>query len=235
MKRMSVILLACLLLMTIIGCNQQNKQTAPPVPAPPEISPAPLPSTPESLSEPEPLPPQTSLPQDDHLTVMDAPLYRGVVTAISEEKGVYELRLEQVEGADFGYPSFMMHTSEATRSSFSFAELVPGNYLEVYYGERNDGLPPVIIAANKLPPAVDCVFNGELTALEHQGSQGRLEMTALSNGEEIHFNFDDSTQFYMDMESLKSGDKLNIYHRGTLTKSIPPQGFALEVRPYTAP
>ncbi len=231
MKRISVILLTCLLLIGATACGQQNKQTSPPLPAPPEISPAsPIPENPPAA--PELSKPQVSYPEDEYLTVMDAPFYRGTVTAVSEKNGIYELRLEQVEGTDFGYSSFMMHTGENTRSSFSFADLVLGDYLEVYYGERNDGLPPVIIAANKLPPAVDCVFNGELTALEHQGTEGRLEMTLLSTGEEIHFQFDDSTQFYLDMEGLKAGDKLNIYHRGTLTKSIPPQGFALEVRPY---
>ena len=228
MKLMSLILLACLLVGTA-GCNQQDKQTSPLLPSPPDLSPAALLSAPESSQ------PEVSRPEDEYLSVMDAPIYRGAVTAVSEKDGVYELRLEQVEGTDFGYPSFIMHTGENTRANFAFTDLALGDYLEVYYGERNDGLPPIIIAANKLPPAADCVFNGELTALEHQGQEGRLEMTSLSNGEVVHFNFDDTTQFYVDMENLKTGDKLNIYHRGTLTKRVPPEGFALEVRPYTAP
>lgn len=228
MKPISVMLLACLLLSMATGCGGQNRQTSPPVPAPPRLSP-------ELEAQERPPEPEAAQPEEDRLVVMDAPLYRGVITALSEENGVYELRLEQVEGADFGYPSFMMQTGEDTRADFSFADLVPGDYLEVFYGERNDGLPPIIIAANQLLPAADCIFNGRLTALEHLEDQGRLEMTALSGEEIVHFHFDDSTQFYLDLDSLAPGDPLNIYHRGTMTRSIPPQGFALEVRPYTAP
>lgn len=171
-------------------------------------------------------------PEEDRLVIMDAPLYRGTVTEISEENGVWELRLEQAEGTTFGYPAVTMVTDDSTRTSFELSGLEVGDYLEVYYGDRADGEPPVIIAANRLLPAKDCIFNGELTLWEHEGNAGIMELTPLFGGEPILFHYDDSTNFYLNTAEMKEGDQLNIFHRGTLTRSIPPQGFALEVRPY---
>ena len=44
------------------------------------------------------------------------------------------------------------------------------------------------------------------------------------------FHTGDQTQFYCDEAALEEGTLLNVYHRGTATMSIPPQGSALELR-----
>lgn len=50
---------------------------------------------------------------------------------------------------------------------------------------------------------------------------------------EIHYNYDKAqTKFYLDFDQLKVGDRLNIFQSGAMTMSLPPQAFAIEVRPY---
>ncbi len=44
------------------------------------------------------------------------------------------------------------------------------------------------------------------------------------------FHTGESTQFRLAPEALKEGALLNIYHKGIATRSLPPQGVALEVR-----
>ena len=80
-------------------------------------------------------------------------------------------------------------------------------------------------------------FNGTLkTIMENpdKPGEGRLAMVEAGTGQEVHFNYDKngSTQLYLDFDALQPGDELNIFHRGAYTRSLPPQGFALEVRPY---
>ena len=45
------------------------------------------------------------------------------------------------------------------------------------------------------------------------------------------FHTGPDTQFYTSAGDLKEGALLNIYHKGIATRSLPPQGVALEVRP----
>ena len=162
--------------------------------------------------------------------VADAPMYRGTVVDSAPENGIYKFKLESAPGTNFGYPSILMHTDENTRTDFSLEDIALGDYLEVFYADRNNGLPPVIIAANLLPPAEICIFNGELLKYYENGT---LEMEPLGGGETVVFNFDSSTSFYIDKSGLVQGVRLNIFHRGVFTRSIPPQGFAMEVRSYT--
>ena len=49
------------------------------------------------------------------------------------------------------------------------------------------------------------------------------------------FNYDSSTQFYLDFDALKPGVQLNVLHSAASTRSLPPQSAAFEIAPYTAP
>lgn len=169
----------------------------------------------------------------EKLVVADAPMYRGIITAISSVEDYYEIALESVDGTDYMYEKIILHTDENSNANFDFADLKSGGYLEVYYADRTDGLPPTVIAANMLPDAELCMFNG--TVRQYSKEDGKLEMESITGSKTVIFNFDDSTQFYMNTDDIVEGTQLNIFHRGVMTKSNPPQGFAYEVRPYKAP
>ena len=95
------------------------------------------------------------------------------------------------------------------------------------------------IAANLLPDADLVNYNGTLLSITETDRgrdlllQNRDTPEGASEEERrLHqtvFHLTEHTQLYLNEESLAPGAPLNIYHRGVLTRSIPPQGTALEV------
>jgi len=162
--------------------------------------------------------------------VMDVPIYRGTVREISPiSDGAVQLQLESYKGTDFGYPLIFMHTNKDTLSDFDIAQLAVGDYLQLFYRDRTNGMPPIVLAASKLPNPERIVYNGKVDS----HTTGKLKLCCLESGGIVVFNYDDTTHFYLDDYPPRPGTRLNILHRGTFDSSHPPMGFVLEVRPYS--
>lgn len=171
---------------------------------------------------------------EENLYVADAAMYRGTITNIEETEDGKKITLEQAQGTDFGAEQVVVNVTNDTDTSFEDDKLVEGAYLEVFYGgdiaEEVDA-----IAMNIYFETQAVIFNGtlkEIVPTEGKENEGRIFMQPLEGEEEIIFNYGEETQFYLNVEELKEGDALNIFHKGILTRSIPPQGIALEVRTY---
>lgn len=94
------------------------------------------------------------------------------------------------------------------------------------------------ITANLYPTAEMVLFNGRLESITpdpDKDGKGRMLLTELETNQQVVFHYSENTQFYLQVEELAQGDTLNILHRGAMTRSLPPQGSALEVRPYAEP
>ena len=223
MKKFCLALAAvCLIALLLGGCGQQERgmgrEAAPDrggsLPAAPDGSPS---------DEPPDFYASTSLP--------DAPLYRGTVREISRINGVLQLRLESHPDTDFGYPAIIMQTDGETEADFDLETLVVGDYLQAFYSDRNNGLPPVILSASRLPPADVILYSGLLTAHSPgKDGSGLLELKALDGDQTTAFRYDKTTQFYLDDQALLPGIRLNLLHKGVFDPGNPPQGQALEVR-----
>jgi len=217
----------CLIALLFGGCTQQEENRGPErvpnrrfsAPAAPDGSPS---------DQPPDFRASTFLP--------DAPLYRGTVREISRVDGVLQLRLESHPGTDFGYPSIFMQTDTDTKTDFDLEALVVGDYLQAFYSDRNNGLPPVILSASRLPPADVILFNGELTAHNPgENGSGLLELRALDGDQITAFRYDQTTQFYLDDQALVPGTALNLFHKGVFDPGNPPEGQVLEVRIFGNP
>ena len=159
---------------------------------------------------------------------VDVSLYRGSVREIiTLDNAAVQLGLESYEGTDFGYPFIFMHTDKNTQTNFDLNKLAIGDYLQVFYSKRTGSSPPIILAAGLLPPASSVIYNGEVT--RHQ--PGLLELRYQLDA--AVFRYSDSTQFYLDKDSIRPGTTLSVLHSGVFSQSDPAQGFALEVRPYS--
>lgn len=179
----------------------------------------------------------------------DAAMYRGEIEAKESKDGHTQLLLRQAEGTDFGYPTLFVNITGDTRigsgdSSDTATEIEAfneGDYVEVFYGAALDGSAADTVDAitlKKLPPAETCLFNGTIVSItpeeddDGDDQEGSMVIAPLNSGDETVFHYDSSTQFYLNFEELKPGDQLNIYFNGAVALSLPPQAFAIEVRPY---
>lgn len=169
--------------------------------------------------------------------VMDAYQYRGVITDYrTEENGDVILTLQQPDGRDYGHGTLNVIVTEDTRSSVG--EVQVGDFLEVYYGAADTNIMPATtnaIAIKKLMPAEAVNYNGFVSDVQFDDetkTSGRILMKGNTNDDYVYFHFNAGTAFYLDVEDLKIGDELNIYHTGIFAMSMPPQGQALEVKPY---
>ena len=123
---------------------------------------------------------------------------------------------------------------------FTSAVLQEGDRLEIFYSPAGgEGASQKVIAANKLLPAEGVYYNGILVEKgEREDGSVDLVMVPLDTPSEswgdpmrqFVFHTGESTQFRLAPEALKEGALLNIYHKGIATRSLPPQGVALEVR-----
>lgn len=186
------------------------------------------PSTPDT--------PESEATDGDKLYVADAKMYRGTVTQLEDGTMVLE-----------AYPgSFVTKTmdfiiDESTRANFDIETLAVGDHLEVFYGGVNtDGTESVAIAMNRLPAAEMVYYNGTIVDTTETDSGIRLTMASLDMPEDVSdadrsayytvFNVTDETQLYISESDLVPGTALNIYHKGVMALSLPPQGAPLEIR-----
>lgn len=252
MKKMLIISFALLLILGLAACTAPptTDSSAPPI----EVLPSSLPeSTPDSEPQESQTPPIPA----------DAAMYRGTVSDIVSDvgKSTVQFTLTQADGTDFGAPSLKFSFTADTRADFTPEG---GQYLEVYYG-RAPGAPLSadevhnVITAIQYHSAEMVSFNGTVKAIDphpDKPGQGWLVMVPLgvdiheaesypesaAPGEpflgnpEIHYSYDkEKTKFYLNFDEIKVGDKLNIFQSGAMTMSLPPQAFAIEVRPYAQP
>lgn len=167
----------------------------------------------------------------------DAALYRGVVTGLVQEAEQWQVTLEKTPGTSFQDGAVTVLLDDTTDfwdgDPSVFAE---GDHLELYYSSSAstpDG--QTVIAVVRLMDAEAIYFNGivkEILPNEENPSAGLLILTDLDGNSEIHYHYDENTQFYLDFDALQPGDKLNLFTTGIIAESMPPQGFFLEARPY---
>ena len=225
MKKLLACAAACIFLLALTACGSKTEQQ----PAETEVT-TEAEVTQELTAEEAALEEQ-AVPEP--VIIPDAAVYRGTLTKMEETENGKVITLEQAAGSDYGAASRQFVITENTQQTYNPEELETGFYLEVFF---NEGEQPEAIAVNIRFVAEAVNFNGTLQEITwdelHEG-WGRLVMTDMNTGETIEFNFQQGeTTFFVDLDSLKAGDKLNIYHRGMYTMSIPAQGSAVEVRTY---
>ncbi len=176
--------------------------------------------------------------------VADAAMYRGTVLSVEpQEDGSTLVHLQKAEGTRYTQNEMVFRFQADTPLSFAMEDLTEGRYLEVFYGASSEtdaaadqGEVLDALGANLYFETAMVNFNGtfqEWTPSDGStGSIGSLTMTDLSTGETVIFHCSDSTQMRLNVEELQPGDKLNIFHQGVYTRSLPPQGSALEVAKY---
>ena len=166
-------------------------------------------------------------------------MYRGNVTNIDAENNT--ITLAQVRGTNFGAPTMTFTIGEHSRMNFEMAYLKEGQYVEVFYGTSTATGERIVIVANLLQYASMTVWNGEVvevmsvtpTPEQEFTSMGSIKVT-LENGSIKVFTWDDSTQFYINMDDLTEGTKINVLANWFVTASEPPQAHALEIRRFSA-
>lgn len=170
---------------------------------------------------------------DEPIIVADAKKYRGKLISISEDGKI--IKLKQVEGTDFGLNEIEISIDEDTKINFDSSKklfMVDG-YYEVYYGSVQDDNKTTAIAINYLADNYgDVITNCEVILIDTDNNS--ILVKKMDNSEEVQFNYidDGSTQIYMNLEDIKDGIQLNVYHSPVSTRSLPPQYFALEISPY---
>ncbi|MEA5010410.1 MAG: hypothetical protein VB100_01640 [Angelakisella sp.] len=185
-------------------------------------------------------------PRTGAIPVMDAAFYRGTITEIKDMGGTTVFTLLGAPGAGFG-PAIDIAFGDSPQIEFNPAELKVGDQVEAYYGVPLDTEKIAYynaISAVKLFEEAATNYNGivvEIVPGKNPG-EGRLVMKALDAKEttdpeeqmlqQFVFNYGSQTRWVKGLspQDVKPGDKLNIYHRGIATMSIPPQGIPLEIR-----
>lgn len=167
--------------------------------------------------------------------VADAAMYRGTITEVYESEGNTVIKLEQAAGTNFGSPSLTLNITKDTALSFEKADLKEGVYLEAFYNPANASVLQAedAIQLNKLIDAKSSIYNGTVVSItpdKDQNGFGDIQLKDLNGENETIFHYSDKTSIQIDLAKVKAGDKLNIYHKGAFTRSIPPQGNALEIR-----
>lgn len=236
-----LLLLTVTLLLAAITCAACAQN-----PAAPEISTSSAPETSLELTE---IAPAESLPETseasapEHLVVADAAMYRGLVYSVEETEDGKIITLQEAAGTDFGADVLKFRITADTKLSFE-EPIAAGDtfYYEVYYGVAPGQTLDAesvqdAIAMNRYFDVAAVNFNGTLKEIlpSDKAGEGQLVMEALQDLQEVVFNYSAEVQFYLDFAALKPGDKLNIFHKGIYTMSIPPQGIPLEVRYYAEP
>ena len=230
---------AAALLALAICCAGTACASQPPA-APSSIPATPVASLPE---EPEPQTEETEKEEEEtameHLYVADAAQYRGTVTSAKPGGAGEAACLTAFPGSGFAEELLVVFTPES-QASFDLATIQEGDRLEIFYSPAGgEGASQKVIAANKLLPAEGVYYNGILVEKgEREDGSVDLVMVPLDTPSEswgdpmrqFVFHTGESTQFRLAPEALKEGALLNIYHKGIATRSLPPQGVALEVR-----
>lgn len=248
-KRMIAVLAALAVCCAVAACANP----APAAPSDPSsalatpVAESPAAAEPEPEPEPDP-DPETETKEEppmERIVVADAACYRGTVTSIDStltNEVIY--RLTAFPGSGMQEQLLVVPTPD-TRANFDLDTIREGDHLEVFYAPPEGigcGLTCYdVIAANKLLPAEAVYYNGILVEAEdREDGSTDLVMVPLDTPQEdwqnpmmqFVFHTGPETQFRMSTQDLEEGMLLNIYHKGIATRSIPPQGVALEVRPF---
>jgi hypothetical protein len=156
-------------------------------------------------------------------------MYRGNVTNIDVANNT--ITLAQVGGTNFGAANISFVFDDNSRMNFNLSDLRENQYVEVFFGGAADQEGPVTaIAANLLQYANLTVHNGEILSVS---TEFRQITVRLENNSTMIFNYDDQTQFYMNMADLTTGTMINVLTGGIqVALSEPPQMYAAEVRPF---
>lgn len=181
----------------------------------------------------------------DFGVVMDAAMYRGTITKIEDgkEAGSKVFTLEQYEGTNFGNKTLQFIVNDSTRTNIENNELAEGMFVEMYYGASVDGTteePVTAIVIKKMPEAEMIYINTEIISVtKNTDGTGtilskRISAGGAEGGEEIAINFSSETQMYINLDEASEGDKINVLITGPMTRSLPPQVFALEIGEYSS-
>lgn len=243
-KRLAAVALALAACCVVAACTNP----APAAPPPSSTVATPVASTPE---DPPPQPEDTGAEADDEkeetamdqLYVADAARYRGTVASIDADiAGGLMYRLAAYPGTGLPEQLMIVFTGDS-RTSFPQDTIREGDHLEVFYqpveGETCGLTCYEVIAANRLLPAEGVYYNGILVE-QNTMEDGTADLVMVPQGTPLEnwgdpmkqfvFHTGPDTQFYMAEDDLAEGALLNIYHKGIATRSLPPQGVALEVR-----
>lgn len=177
----------------------------------------------------EPTPPSRPM-------VADAALYRGTISEINDTGYL----LTAAPGTNFGKETLTVTTDENTNFATPKEELNVGDYVEIYYGASPAGgpVPEPVSAITLARLSTDwklVLFNGKIAALDLTPTEGNPSLLLEEeNGNQVLFWIGEETQVYCNLENLKMGDQMNVFYSGVLTRSLPGQGTALELRRVTA-
>lgn len=230
MNKLKCIVLAFILTFSFAACSQKPAESE-------SVPEKPLQS--ESSQDSSAAENETDV-ENKKVEVADAAMYRGTIISIEDTDDGKQITLEQAEGTNFGAPTLNFLMTENTTTSFEESELATGKYLEVFYGlaedETLDSEKQYSIIGANLYPETDIVnFNGiikEFKTDENKQNEGIILLEDSKNDQEVLFHYSNDTNFYLDPIQLKQGDAINIFHTGIFTRSLPPQGSALEIRTY---
>lgn len=247
MKKLFAIILCVALAAVAVACVAN----AVPGGSVPPAEPSTLPATPEDgapvVGGDPALDANAGMPsptvQEDKLTVADAFLYRGNVIKSELKDGKLVVTLQQATGTNFGAPTLTFGISDDSRISFPAEQLasLDGKYIEVYYSYMTKNAPNPdevydAIAVNSYGEEGMVNFNGTVTEIvpdADKPGEGRLLMTGDDGNDfQVYFLYSGETQFYMNFDDIKVGDKLNIFHSPAMAMSMPPQCSAYEIRPF---
>lgn len=184
---------------------------------------------------------------DGRVTIENAPLYRGTISALTTDKsGNTVITLNQLEGTNFGVPTMKVALNNNTRYNFKKSDLKKGLCLEVYYQAPkaktlDTNTVYTALGANLYFESASVNVNAIVESVQKSATKtgvGSITVKNMANNEPVVFTYGPETNFVTELANIKVGDKLNIFHRGIYTMSLPPQGNALEIRTYqgtTAP
>ncbi len=243
-KRLAAVLLALAACCVVAACTNP----APAAPSPSSTVATPVAPAPE---DPPPQPEETGAKADnekeetamDQLYVADAARYRGTVASIDADiAGGLMYRLTAFPGSGLPEQLMIVFTGDS-KTSFPQDTIQEGDHLEVFYqpveGETCGLTCYEVIAANRLLPAEGVYYNGILVE-QNTMECGTVDLVMVPQDtpmeswgdpmKQFVFHTGPDTQFYTSAGDLKEGALLNIYHKGIATRSLPPQGVALEVR-----
>ena len=176
-------------------------------------------------------------PPDPISPPADTAVYRGNIKSITADGDNTIIVLNQVRGTNYGIYEMTFILDNNSRVNFGSQNLIPGQYLEVYYNpnDLSSGMRTIIVA-NLLQNADLVIFIGQITnvyeAPETSAYYGQIEVK-LENNSTMVFNYNGNTQFYMSLSDLKAGTNVSIYGNWIISPSQPPQTTAYEVRPYS--
>lgn len=161
-------------------------------------------------------------------------LYRGIIQKITRQENGCLLTLERAEGTNYGAKTLMVELPNSARRNFTSSSLEKGRYLEIFYEDPADKKDARVeaSAANLLPDADICIFNGAFVGYDTNGS-----LVMRRHGEEgvTIFHLSDATKLLTQEKTLKEDQELSIFFSGAMTRSLPPQATAKEIRDYYNP